>query len=81
MLLKKETNMNVKKNKIHTLQRVHSVQTNICVGYKTDEQTDKQKHSSLAAQFRSVTTYGEEEEEVAGRRLWGGGATELPLRL
>lgn len=42
------------------LQRVHSVQTNTCVGYKTNKQTNKQKHLSLAAQFRSVTT------------LWGG---------
>lgn len=54
------------------LQRVHSVQTNTCVGYKTNKQTNKQKHLSLAAQFRSVTTY-EEEEEVEVGRVRGAG--------
>lgn len=61
-----------KKNKIYMLQRVHSVQTNTCVGYKTNKQTNKQKHLSLAAQFRSVTTY-EEEEEVEVGRVRGAG--------
>lgn len=73
LLLKKETNMNVEKRKyIYMLQRVHSVQTNTCVGYKTNKQTNKQKHLSLAAQFRSVTTY-EEEEEVEVGRVRGAG--------
>lgn len=63
LLPKKETNMNVKKKPKIYMLRVHSVQTNNCLGYKTNKQSDKQKHSSLAAQFRSVTTYEEEEEE------------------
>lgn len=74
MLLKKETNMNVEKKIKYICYNVFIVSrpTNTCVGYKTNKQTNKQKHLSLAAQFRSVTTY-EEEEEVEVGRVRGAG--------